>query len=985
VKQKKHSAREPNKRAAIPTINWAQALRSQQFWSVFFAAVFLAAALFTAWDVRQAPVTMEVAEQWAANSINQQGTSFFIQQVRGEYPLLGDAQVQQRAQEQWLAYASQNRAELDEQQKQLAAALRANYQYEATTADGTTYQQTYIFEMDPYYFLQKSVNFANTGSVCEPGSEQLDAGQCRDAKRLAPIGTNENTNLHIRLEALLIGFANARGVTDPITAVFLLPVLLIALSAIPAFFIARRFGGNVGGFIAAMMLVLHPVIMNRTVAGWVDTDAYAVVFPLFIIWFALKAYEAKTWTARIIYAALIGLTTGLYSTAWGGWWFMLFVTMFCMIGYVLYRILLLLRRSELRNTQAIREIVAPAAVVFGVFLLVTAITVSLLSTVSIFLRAFMQPFALSTGLQAATSGNSIGWPNILTTVAELNVPDLSSIVANFTGGNVLVAVIAAFGLFALLLNPRTLNWREVLVSLVAFGYFGLLFTQGLALNRYLFLALFALPLVLVVIYRIVRNEAIELSAGIFILGWLLATFFAATQGVRFILLGIPAFTIGFGIALGWLCIALSAPLIRRWKKQELLIQGALALVLILIVFNPLAATNPLKTGHAAALQQAPNINDAWWESMRFLREDTPADTIVTSWWDFGHWFRNIGNRSVTFDGGSQNPEPGHWVGKILLTNNEREATGILRMLNCGQNTAYSTLLPTLGVVRAKHLIDEIIVLERAEANERLIAAGVSATDAEIVLANTHCEPREQVFITSPDMVGKAGVWGHFGGWNFERSMAYEWSRTLPQAQAIAQLEASGLETAQATALYYEARALTSDAQANTWISPWPGYLSSVVRCQITATNESQELIVCPFRVNVGTTQQGTIIIEQAAFRADRPADAAVQLGVYGDNTRVGSTIIRLPRIVFADKETNSMTEYTTSASDLAAGMLIVASRDGEGNRVYQALLADPAQIDSMFTRLYFLKGAFTESFTPVHTSSESGGDITIWDVTWPNE
>jgi len=47
--------------------------------------------------------------------------------------------------------------------------------------------------------------------------------------------------------------------------------------------------------------------------------------------------------------------------------------------------------------------------------------------------------------------------------------------------------------------------------------------------------------------------------------------------------------------------------------------------------------------------------------------------------------------AVTFDGGMQNVPQAHWIGHVLLTEDEEEAMGILRMLDCGANTAFEKL------------------------------------------------------------------------------------------------------------------------------------------------------------------------------------------------------------------------------------------------------------------------------------------------------
>lgn len=40
------------------------------------------------------------------------------------------------------------------------------------------------------------------------------------------------------------------------------------------------------------------------------------------------------------------------------------------------------------------------------------------------------------------------------------------------------------------------------------------------------------------------------------------------------------------------------------------------------------------------------IPDSWMDPMEFLRDQTPADSRVVSWWDYGHWINYFGQRKV---------------------------------------------------------------------------------------------------------------------------------------------------------------------------------------------------------------------------------------------------------------------------------------------------------------------------------------------------
>ena len=99
-------------------------------------------------------------------------------------------------------------------------------------------------------------------------------------------------------------------------AFFLIPVLLIGLSIIPAFFIGKKLGGNLGGFLAGMIVAINYSLLSRTPAGFSDTDPANIIFPLFIMWFFLEAFYSDNWKKTGVYSVLGGITFYLFTQMW---------------------------------------------------------------------------------------------------------------------------------------------------------------------------------------------------------------------------------------------------------------------------------------------------------------------------------------------------------------------------------------------------------------------------------------------------------------------------------------------------------------------------------------------------------------------------------------------------------------------------------------------------------------------------------------------
>ena len=72
-----------------------------------------------------------------------------------------------------------------------------------------------------------------------------------------------------------------------------------------------------------------------------------------------------------------------------------------------------------------------------------------------------------------------------------------------------------------------------------------------------------------------------------------------------------------------------------------------------------------RRAQGAAEHIFPLVRDKWYRTLHIIRDKTPAQTIVNSWWDFGDWFKVIGRRRVIFDGQSQHTPQAYWMAKAI--------------------------------------------------------------------------------------------------------------------------------------------------------------------------------------------------------------------------------------------------------------------------------------------------------------------------------
>ncbi|MFC2136422.1 STT3 domain-containing protein, partial [Bacteroidota bacterium] len=483
-----------------------------------------------------------------------------------------------------------------------------------------------------------------------------------------------------------------------------------------------------------------------------------------------------------------------------------------------------------------------------------------------------------------------------------------------------------------------------------------------------YLIIFLIPIALGLFLLLKDDQQIDIKYVLFLSIWFAGTIYASTNGTRFVLLLVPAYAIAVGISLGTFQSILSNLVSKEFNINKKIVSGVVVVLLLLLLINPIKAADRTAKG------EIPSMNDGWYTSLTKIKNNSSENAIITSWWDFGHWFKAIADRPVTFDGGTQNRPQAHWVGKILLTADEEQAIGILRMLDCGANNAFDETNKKYDDTEdSVDVVYEIIAMEKEEAKTYLLAQEFSENETDTILSYTHCEPPEAFFITSGDMVGKAGVWAHFGSWDFDKSYIYNNIKHVKQQEAVKILTKKfNFTEEQASGYYYEVQSLTSDQLVNNWVAPWPNYMTPGWR----GCSNTSEIATCNIGMGIGQSNLGqTVTISQAIINLSNPADTKFILAFIDPNTGLPAAQqeAKPMNVVIADE---TLTKYDVGGED----MLMDLVYDKVANR---ALLTDPALSQSTFTKLFYLDGRYTEHFERFSDLTDVvGSRIIVWKVKW---
>ncbi|MBI2139584.1 hypothetical protein HYU14_01560 [Candidatus Woesearchaeota archaeon] len=926
-------------------------------------------------NVREQTLNLTIADDWARNAVYDYYRNQITGQVRQQYPNLPDQNIQGIVNDEFQKFVNSNQALVRDQMRGTAQNFKEYFQYESGSK-----KYAYMGDIDSYYWLRAARNLEQKGTICD----LIEDGNCIDTYTLAPAKEGMYPNLHPY--AIFYLYKALKPFNKDLTlmqAELLVPTFFAIIVAILTFIMMFEAFGPLAALISSVLISVSPMFLTRSLGS--DTDVYNVLFPVIAVFFIFEAFHAKSLKPRIIHSSLAGIFLGFYSFAWVGWWYLFD---FAILALVIDFAIKLFKHGHKAKDFSIRglrkfphtkeflSILLPLAV----FTLITVGAVTDIGNITTF---YKEPFAF---MKAKSAANPSLWPNVKTTVAEFNESSVETIVSSM--GGIWPFFFASTG-FLILLFYRFRNFSRdfffFFVTLIALylgykwapAYYLLLavipltyyftnrswpptvFVISTALLYYLstptgtnlrpssYLFIYALPFLAGTILSIRSEDEHDQKLSFLFFLWVAASIFASLKGVRFILLMVPPLAIGAGITFGYMSSVLS-----RLAAKPLKIKKAVISAILFLVFS-YYLVGPVGAGISVAKNYLPSVNDQWWDVLTKIKDNSQPNAIINSWWDFGHWFKYIADRGVTLDGSSQNAPPLHWLGKTLLTPDENEARGILRMLSCGSNNAFHGVNAqgnfTPKAVDALHTITAIKGKE--DAAKALQKLGYEEENIRAALTYSHCDAPEDFFITSQDMVGKGGVWAHFGSWDFNRAFL---ERTFRESGSEPEFAMKVKEHYNYTdefiqSSYRQLSSLKSDQAINQWISPWPSYLGGPSRCR----NESSKA-TCRFQ-NVDVTVNLSRM------------DASIQ-------TPQGTKYVD----VLSWTTPDSVVSKNFTGDTIGVGMVLLIEKSG-----YNAVFMTPQLVNSTFTKLFYLDGHGTRFFDLFSdTQGMNGFSIKAWKLNW---
>ncbi len=437
--------------------------------------------------------------------------------------------------------------------------------------------------------------------------------------------------------------------------VMFFPVFMAIIVCITAYYFGKDLGGWAVGLFTAIFMAVSPSYLERTVAGFFDTECIGffgiVATPLLF----LRSVEAnKSLRTRILYAAAGGLVMGYAFASWGAARYissllLLYVVVTLVLGKIEWRHII-----SYSITMGVGFMIALAIPRLGVSYLMNIENLAAVGVIGLLLAYEVIKRRLPES-QART-----------VTLGLVALAVVGFIVLPYVGvGNPIV------GKFLKVLNPfedagalyqsvgenKVSNWAAffqdfgITIILAALGAYFILNEGG---DRRVYLLLFFLT-TLYFAGTIVRLTLI-LSFPVSIL--------AAYSMVK-ILEGFRGVFTKREATKG-----------RSTRRQEAGMSKRLSIIFILLLFGSLVPhflnaesvaedPGPLASSSVPVLLNGEYSND-WIRALSWLNANTTQKSVILSWWDYGYWIETVANRTTIVDGSTQNSTQIRYVANMMM-------------------------------------------------------------------------------------------------------------------------------------------------------------------------------------------------------------------------------------------------------------------------------------------------------------------------------
>ncbi|MEE8403497.1 MAG: STT3 domain-containing protein, partial [Candidatus Hydrothermarchaeaceae archaeon] len=423
------------------------------------------------------------------------------------------------------------------------------------------------------------------------------------------------------------------------------PPVFGALTVILLFLLVRRiFDGRVA-ILSAFILTLVPAFTAKTLATNYRGDIFGMSFYTGAFYLFFRAVQAEGVKNRLFFALL----SGAFLTLSGAVWTVGYIFGVMLISAYLIMLLLTFRGQE--DTLAVYAVALGFSIVsmlmLAEFNLISAHARYILPHGFTDFYRYVFPSIVAFGAMVSIVGRKIGdWAKVY--AISVLVVMVSVAVFYVTNQEAVENTLSLYG--------GSWKYQDRPTSELAPVTWNVLWSR---ISMFSILA----PLGFLYLLLNVRRVGEASKARLFVIVWFFAgMFLALNTGTR----GLFTAALPFSILSAYL-ISESFKCPRGAKIAKL---AAFSLILLVGL-----------SSISGAQRIGPLMNDVWHESLVWLDQNTPEDSVVFSWWPFGYWINTIGGRTTVTDGGTSPGRDIENTARFYLEENESVAISYLEDWN----------------------------------------------------------------------------------------------------------------------------------------------------------------------------------------------------------------------------------------------------------------------------------------------------------------
>ena len=507
-------------------------------------------------------------------------------------------------------------------------------------------------EFDPFF------NFRATEFIVENGySEYFD---WHDSLSWYPEGRNISATSQVMLHMTAAGtYQIFGGDLSLYDFTILFPVIFGSLTVIVIFALVRVIGGTTAGLFAAILFSVSLPILLRGTIGWFKSEPLGIFYGILGLYFFLSGI--KTENKKIAISKLIvgGVALGLGLSSWGG-------IQFFVIPIGMFILVLPFVRKD-------HEFIIWSIPIFVTSFLLTALMFEFVGTRFVF------------GL----GGFSLIVPTGFL-VSCIIIQKISKIENKTRNGLIFLFIVIIIASFLLVINEEA-----EFLPLPSFRYLNAInpfltttiplvdsiaehATTTLAQSFFFhsILMIFAGLGIWIILSKksetisYVKNDMIAFSLIIGLAGIYVSSAFVRLEVFASISLIILS-SIGLSILIKE--IFGNKNIFEKFRTEKIIKISFLGVILILLII-PLMYPNSNWINAAEAPPTILNGGSAygvstndWTEPLEWIKNNTPKDSVVAAWWDYGYWITTMSDRTTLADNCTCNHTRIELIAKTLLS------------------------------------------------------------------------------------------------------------------------------------------------------------------------------------------------------------------------------------------------------------------------------------------------------------------------------